>query len=79
MFVVGMKGPGSIKSFFGHCFSKNLNGLILCGSHSHNKDNMPKLRHAQTSVCMFTIAMDTPPYRAKMPFFHNFRLFLRCF
>ena len=40
------KGSGSLRSFFGLRFSENLEFLILCGLHSHNKGNTPLLPRA---------------------------------
>ena len=43
--------------------------IIKAKSHSYQ-------HYAQTSVCMFTVAMETPPDKVKMIFFMIFNIFL---
>ena len=56
-----VKGPVLIRCYFGLRFSENLKFLNSSILHSHNKGNMSYYQdYVQTSVCMFTVAMETP-------------------
>ena len=68
-----LKGLGLIRGFCGLRFSETLKFLTLCGVHSHNKGNMSWLQNLYSNICLqvelFTVAMETPTNKVKMPFF----------
>ena len=55
-------------AFLASNFSENLKFFIFCG-YSYQD-------YAQTSVCMFTVTMETPIHKVKMPIFIIFNVLL---
>ena len=71
-----LKGPGSIRGFFGLRFSENLKFLCLVYLYIIKATHQSYLDYAQQSVCMFTVAMETPTNKVKMTFFTFFFILL---
>ena len=72
-----MKGPGLIRGIFGLRFSENLKFFIcdvnihIIKAICHSYQN-----YAQSSVCTFTVAMETSTNKVKITFFMMYDIFL---
>ena len=74
------KGLGLIRGFFGLRFPENVKLLNLCCLYSHNKALCHSYQDcAQTNVCMFTVAMQTPINKVKKNILHNLQHLLAVF